>query len=150
MLRSSAVMGEAVFQRSSDGREEVVARGAGPASCRLPMSEHRPPGGGRKRYHMLCRWRLRLSTERTSLVKRNASSTGSRLSSAMSRGSENHDLMGMALSASREGGTTRTTTGHSAGDVTYQRGACTATPPHAGCKELPSLLGHRWRKKQRQ
>lgn len=52
-------------------------------------------GGG---YHMLCRCRLRLSTERTSLVKRRASSTGSRLSSAMSRGSENHDLMGMALS----------------------------------------------------
>ena len=54
---------------------------------------------------------VRLRIDRTSCVKRRASSMGSKSSRAVSYGSENHDLMGMALSESererereREGG----------------------------------------------
>lgn len=81
----------------------VLAPSSAPLSVR---AEERGSGSGgseeatdeRGCYHMLCRCRFRLSTERTSLVKRSASNTGSRLSKAMSLGSENHDLIGMALS----------------------------------------------------
>jgi len=39
--------------------------------------------------------------ERTSFVKRNASSIGSRLSSAVSDGSANHETIGIALSENK-------------------------------------------------
>jgi len=53
-------------------------------------------------YHSRCRCRLRLKTDRTSCVKRKASRTGNRLRRAVSIGSENHDLMGIALSATKK------------------------------------------------
>ena len=49
-------------------------------------------------YQTRCRCKFRDKTDRTSWVNRNASSTGRRLSSAVSIGSENQDLMGIALS----------------------------------------------------
>lgn len=52
-------------------------------------------------YHSLCKWRFLDKTDRTSAVKRNASNTGNKLSKAMSVGSENHDFMGIALSAKK-------------------------------------------------
>ncbi len=55
-------------------------------------------------YHILCKCRFLLSTERTSLVKRRASRTGSRFSRAVSLGSQNQDLIGIALSTREEEG----------------------------------------------
>lgn len=48
-------------------------------------------------YHKRWRCRFRDSTDRTSLVNRSASSSGSSDSRQMSIGSENQDLIGMAL-----------------------------------------------------
>ena len=50
-------------------------------------------------YHKEWRCRLRLKMERTSPTNLNASSIGSKFSSAVSDGSANQDLIGMALSA---------------------------------------------------
>lgn len=49
-------------------------------------------------YQRRCECKFRPRTLRTSCVNRRASSTGRRLSRAVSIGSENQDLMGMALS----------------------------------------------------
>jgi len=59
--------------------------------------------GAKHCYQSRCRWRFRLKTLRTSWVKRSASNTGKRFSSAVSIGSLNHDLMGIALSNNKEG-----------------------------------------------
>ena len=48
--------------------------------------------------HSLWRWRLRLSTDRTSPTNRSASSMGRRFSKAVSVASENQDFIGIALS----------------------------------------------------
>ena len=49
-------------------------------------------------YHSLCASRFRDKTDRTSDTNLRASNTGNRLSNAVSVGSLNHDLMGIALS----------------------------------------------------
>lgn len=48
-------------------------------------------------YHKRCKCKFLDNTERTSFVKRNASSNGSSDNKHMSIGSENHDLIGIAL-----------------------------------------------------
>lgn len=52
-------------------------------------------------YQSRCKWRFLDNTDRTSAVNRSASKTGSRLSNATSVGSENHDFIGIALSAKK-------------------------------------------------
>lgn len=51
-----------------------------------------------KCYHIRCKWRFLLKTERTSCVKRRASKTGRRFKRAVSIGSQNQLLIGIALS----------------------------------------------------
>lgn len=48
-------------------------------------------------YHRRCKCKFRDNTDRTSFVKRNASNNGNNDSKQISIGSENHDLMGIAL-----------------------------------------------------
>lgn len=66
----------------------VISIRASCQRCRPPLAD----------YHILCRCKFLLKTERTSLVKRSASRTGRRFRSAVSLGSQNHDLIGIALS----------------------------------------------------
>ena len=53
-------------------------------------------------HHSECACRFRLRIERTSLAKRNASNMGRRFSRAVSEGSANHDLIGIALSRNHQ------------------------------------------------
>ena len=53
-------------------------------------------------YHSLCASRFRDKTDRTSDTNLRASNTGNRLSNAVSVGSLNHDLMGIALSEKKK------------------------------------------------
>jgi hypothetical protein len=54
-------------------------------------------------YHWLWgRWRFLLNTDLTSWTNLRASNIGRRLSNAVSVGSENHDFIGIALSATEE------------------------------------------------
>lgn len=48
-------------------------------------------------YHKRCKCKFRDRTERTSFVNRNASSNGNNDNRQISIGSENHDLIGIAL-----------------------------------------------------
>lgn len=48
-------------------------------------------------YHKRCRCKFLDRTERTSLVNRNASNNGNSDNRHISMGSENHDLIGIAL-----------------------------------------------------
>lgn len=57
-----------------------------------------PPSPDSANHQSRCWWRFRLRTERTSAVNLSASSIGSKLRSAVSLGSLNQDLMGIALS----------------------------------------------------
>lgn len=68
-----------------------MGRSVGTGMCLMKITSQ-------QNYQSRCECKFLPRTLRTSCVNRNASSTGNRLSRAVSMGSENQDLMGMALS----------------------------------------------------
>lgn len=81
------------------GGSSVRAEGRTEASLREEEADQQTPKPLLSTNHQRrCWWRFRLRTERTSAVNLSASSIGSKFRSAVSLGSLNQDLIGIALS----------------------------------------------------
>lgn len=81
------------------GGSSVRVEGRTEASLREEEADQQTPKPLLSTNHQRrCWWRFRLRTERTSAVNLSASSIGSKFRSAVSLGSLNHDLIGIALS----------------------------------------------------